>query len=148
MVTTELFEPSNAVDASAKKLGEYLMPMYQKYWAEEDKQSPLDFNVTAFLDMWFAHGCRVIISKRDDKPVGFCVCLIYRPMTYNRVVFHVQDIWWEDEEVYNSILSYIPKVARIIGCDEIKINTVIDTINFRGWVKQTEEKTFVYTKLE
>lgn len=145
MLETELFEPTNAVDESAKKLGEYLMPMYQRYWKEAGRTKPLDFNVTAFLDMWLAHGCRVIISKRDGVPVGFCVCLIYRPMTYNSVIYHIQDIWWEDIEVLESMMNYIPKVARIIGCDEIRVNTTKE-MKFKGWAQRQPEQIQVYTK--
>lgn len=124
MIETRLLEyDPTSIEGSFRLLTDVLMPLYNEYWQTICKPLyDVEFSpkAEAFMSIWATGIGKVLIAYRDDKPVGFLVGTVYRPMQFDATVLHVQDYYCDhDNEVMHSLFTKLDEIARILSCTEI-----------------------------
>lgn len=142
MVT--LIDNRNADVSLADVFINKLIPLYKEYWDLTQRNIyEEDFNpqLQALINMWLGGAIKIFTLSDNDTMVGFCICLIYRPITYNSTVLQLKDIYCKPSHahMYQELVNYIEEACRFFGCTEIQSN---QSINLKDW----EERTSLITK--
>lgn len=142
----DMIVPGGDIEASAKKLAQWLFPMYQKAWKANGGDSsfgPFNMNMFAFMNNWAAKNFRVFAAYGDDgEPCGFLVGCVFRPIPYEASVFQVEEWWVEGgDDAKRSLFAYVLDAVKFMGCDELWVGggngvlppeTALDGLNVRG----------------
>lgn len=123
MITYDLLEPSEDLNASLDSLSKRFAPLHSESWAKNKAAAydrPYDVNVGVLSAMWMDKSLRIFMAYDDGKPVGYLTGIVFRPIPYRASVFQVED-WYArgNEDIEDGLFSYLRGVLRILGCDEL-----------------------------
>lgn len=124
----DLLEPPRDLNDALDVLGNAIGALYQKHWNEEQKKyyndKPFDLNVQVFAQLWYRGDIKIFIarSRSENKPLGFLLGMVFRPMAYNATVFSVQD-WYsgDNKELETALFDHACKAIRMLNCDELLV---------------------------
>ena len=122
----DILEPKQDPEESVKLASTVLAPLYQKCWQEEQEPhygKPFDLHAQLFLDLWFTGGSKIFLARErggENKPIGFLIGMLFRPIQYNAHVFQIQD-WYGGgrADVEQQLFDHVVNALRFIGCDEV-----------------------------
>ena len=153
----DILEPKQDLEESVGLTSTLMAPLYQKCWKEEQEEyygKPFDLQAQLFLDLWFTGGSKIFLAREregEQKPIGFLVGMLFRPIQYNAHVFQVQD-WYSggradvEQELFNHAISAL----RFIGCDEVWVGRSLKSAPSLGssWKKANDFSITRYIKAE
>ena len=120
----DILEPKQDPNESSVMLSKIIAPLYQRCWSEEQEpyyKKSFDLQVQLFLNLWFTGGSKIFIAyeKVTERPLGFLLGILFRPMQFNAHVFQVQE-WYSGgrDDMEKELFAYAFNAIRFIGCDE------------------------------
>lgn len=130
---TDILEPKQDPDASAKLLAEVVAPIYQEYWnagpRKEYDNRPFELQAQQFFSLWFTSAAKIFVTRRrdTDEVIGFLIGIAFRPMLYSGFAFQVED-WYArgDKAVEHDLFDTMQNALRFIGCDELRVEQPFD----------------------
>lgn len=113
-----------------------LIPLYQEYWGLISNE-PFDLQLQALINMWLGGAIKIFTLSDNNTIVGFAICLIYRPLTYNSVVLQIKDIYCRASHayMYQELVDYIKDSTKFLGCNEIHSS---QPLKLDGWEEQPD----------
>lgn len=143
----DLLEPNTDRNKAIDDLTAAIGMLYAESW-NRDKEStyrkPFSLNFAAFTQLWFSSALKLFVAYDDDKPVGFLIGMVFRPLPYDASVFQVED-WYSAgiDELERGLFDYAMHALRFIGCDEVWVADKVDRspAAMKGW---RESNTFLY----
>lgn len=143
----DILEPDSDRNKAIDDLSAALGTLYVDSWSrdkEPEYHKPFSLNVAAFAQLWFMQSLRLFIAYDDDKPVGFLIGMVFRPLPYEASVFQVED-WYASgiDEVERGLFDFATSAVRFMGCDEVWVADRVDRDPkpMKGW---REANTFKY----
>ena len=143
----DLLEPATDRNKAIDDLTAAIGTLYAESWnrdKEAEYKRPFALNIAAFTNLWFGGALKLFMAYDDDKPIGFLVGMVFRPLPYEASVFQVED-WYSAgiSEVEQGLFDCAVNAIRFIGCSEIWVADKIDRNPkaMNGW---KETNTFQY----
>lgn len=153
----DILEPKQDPEESVRLASTVLAPLYQKCWQEEQEPhygKPFDLHAQLFLDLWFTGGSKIFLARErsgENKPIGFLIGMLFRPIQYNAHVFQVQD-WYAGgrADVEQELFDHVVSALRFIGCDEVWVGRSMKPVPSLGdsWKKANDFSITRYVKAE
>lgn len=126
----DIVQPSTNLDEAFETIGKDVAGLYKELWGKWKSKyyedAPFELNINGFANMWFSKNMKVFIvrDKESKDAIGFFAGVLARPMPYEAMVMQVQDYYVRgDAEMEKELLEYVVSAIRILGCDEVWIQT-------------------------
>lgn len=123
----DILEPKQNPEESIRLLAEVITPLYHTYWEKTQQEKydgrPFDLQAQIFTSLWFTGASKIFIAynRPDDKPIGFLLGMLFRPMLYNGHVFQIEDWYADDPDVVKGLFDFSLRALRFLGCDELRV---------------------------
>lgn len=126
----DVVEPSKDLDKAFETIGKDVVSLYRELWDKWKSKyygsAPFELNINAFANLWFSKNMKLFLvrNKINQEAIGFFAGILTRPMPYETMAFVVQDYYVRGgDDVEKDLLDYVVSASRILGCDEIWIQT-------------------------
>lgn len=128
MIRAALLEPiQSRLEESYDLFMRDLLPVYERYWEEEMQsiyEHPFSPAVQSLFPLWINGTVKAVVARDGGNVRGFVVGQVYRPMTYEARVFHVNDYYFNnDTNVKDELQQFILGMLPVLGCGEIWAET-------------------------
>ena len=130
-IETTLIDHRNATPQLADFFMQQLIPLYQKYWDEQLKSlydEPFNLQFQTLINMWLGGVIKIFTVRDDLELVGFATALVYRPVTYNNLVFQIQDFYCPNDVARTNLMTYLLDTVKILDCTEIQSPVALDLV--------------------
>lgn len=125
----DILEADKDLNKAVDQLGNAISVLYKQSWDENMKDQhsgkPFNLNIGVFVDMWVNGVLKLfmVYDKEDNnKPVGFLIGMVFRPLPYDARVFQIEE-WYvapEHREVAEQmLLDHVMNAVRYMTCDEV-----------------------------
>ena len=150
----DMLEPSADPNASLDALTKVFSPLYTESWTREKAPKrgiAFALNVGAFANLWLSKSLRIFIAYDDNqKPQGYLIGMLYRPLTHNVNTFQIEDWYMRNGQSTRGLFDHVYSVLRYMGVDEVQITHQREeyfTPSEEKWRRQDDKITSVFTKV-
>lgn len=148
----DILEPTTDRNKALDDFSAAMGTLYLESW-NRDKEplyhKPFSLNIAAFAQLWFTQTLKLFIAYDGDKPVGFLVGMVFRPLPYEANVFQIED-WYGSgiDEVERGLFDFATSAIRFMGCDELWLADRADRepSPMKGWKVENTFRYYRFTK--
>lgn len=123
-VKFDLIEPIKNAEEATKFLAGNFLPIFDEYWEAKGKDyygARWDIKVVDFTQLWMHGTLTLVLAKDDDKPVGFILGAILRPLLYDTRLLRIETWYIKDRYLEYDMFSYLENGLKFMQVDEIII---------------------------
>ncbi len=141
----DIVEPGNDLNVALQKLSSEFAAMYGECWEKEKKahyKKAYSPNIGAIARMWFEKTMKLFFAydSQTNKPVGYMIGLVFRPLPYESTVFRIEDCYGSPE-AKQALYAYMKQAVRFLGVDEMWVTdapNLIPDLSDTSWRRDGE----------
>lgn len=124
-VKFDLIEPIKNPKEATEFLAKNFLPLFDEYWEAKGKDyyeaKIWDIKAIDFTELWMRGTLTLVLAKEDDKPVGFILGAILRPLLYDTRLLRIEAWYAKDQDIEYDMFTYLENGLKFMQVDEITI---------------------------